>query len=286
VTPISKTAEDRIRSKMRRPDMKILEAILAASWTSHNIPLTDTASTLGDKRPLITDDERVLAIQSSVRKLINRNPKDIRCLDLGCLEGGISFAMARAGMNALGIEARRANFEKCSLIAEYFDLPNLSFIQEDVKRIARLHLDPFEVILCCGILYHLDTPFDTIGDLFDLCTDSGLLFLDTHFAPGPDTVDNCKYKDDLGELTSVEFDGASYMGRWYTEWQNEPNDEHHPWAAVSNAKSFWPTHESLIRALYHSGFRQIYELYGVFEIEMEYAAKAEFSRAYFIAMKQ
>ncbi|MBI4775269.1 MAG: methyltransferase domain-containing protein [Deltaproteobacteria bacterium] len=286
MTSFSETAEDRIRSRMRRPDRNILDAILASSWTSHNIPLTDTLSTLGDKRPLITDDERVLAIQGSVRKLIHRDPKDIRCLDLGCLEGGISFAMARLGVRTLGMEARRTNFEKCSLIADYFELPNLSFIQEDVKHISRLRLEPFEVILCCGILYHLDTPFDTIEDLSDLCTDTGLLFLDTHFAPGPGAMDHCRYKNDLGELTCVEFDAEPYWGRWYTEWENEPTDEHHPWAAVSNAKSFWPTHESLIKALYYSGFRQIYELYGVFEIEMEYAAKAEFSRAYFIAMKQ
>jgi len=271
---------------MRQPDAKRLDVILAAPWTSHNIPLTETVSTLGDQRPLITEDERVLAIQSSVRKLIHKEPSDIRCLDLGCLEGGISFAMALLGMNALGIEARRSNFEKCALIADYFDSPNLSFVQEDVKHIARLGLDPFEVILCCGILYHLDTPFDTIRDLSDLCTDSGLLFLDTHFAPGPESMDRCNYKKDLGELTKLEFDGAEYSGRWYTEWENEPSDEHHPWTAVSNARSFWPTHESLIKALYRSGFRQIYEIYGVFEIEMEYAAKAEFSRAYFIAMKR
>ena len=286
MTPSSETAEDRIRSKMRDPDAKLLDAVLAASWTSHNIPLTDTVSTLGDKSPLITDDQRVLAIQNSVRKLIHRDPEDIRCVDLGCLEGGISFAMARLGMNALGIEGRRANFEKCSLIADYFDLPNLSFIQEDVKHIARLGLDPFEVILCCGLLYHLDTPFHTIRDLSDLCSDSGLLFLDTHLAPGPDAMDICKYRNDLGEITTLEFDRVPYPGRWYTEWEDAPSDEHHPWASVSNEKSFWPTHESLIKALYNSGFRQIYEVFGVFDIDMEYAAKAEFSRAYFIAMKQ
>src|SRR6185503_21363318 len=101
--------------------------------------------------------------------------------DLGALEGGLSLEMAREGWAAVGVEGRRENFEKAELIRQWFDLPNLEFWHRDVKSLSAAD-GPFDVILCCGLLYHLDDPFDFLRRLESLLAPEGLLFVDTHVA--------------------------------------------------------------------------------------------------------
>ena len=52
-----------VESKMENPDRVLLERIREESWTSHNIPLTSSLSTMGNGRPLMSDDRRVLSIK-------------------------------------------------------------------------------------------------------------------------------------------------------------------------------------------------------------------------------
>ena len=78
--------------------------------------------------------------------------------DLGCLEGGFSLAFAQLGAEVVAIEARAENFEKCRLVQEHFGLPNLRFVQGDVKDFDRARYGDFDVVLALGILYHLDDP--------------------------------------------------------------------------------------------------------------------------------
>jgi hypothetical protein len=57
------------------------------------------------------------------------------------------------------------------------------------------------------------------------------------------------------------------------------------WSAVSNERSFWPSRRSLIRGIYHAGFHDIAELFGVFEIDRELALRDKFSRLYLACRK-
>ena len=275
-----------IESKMKNPDSVLLGRIRDELWTSHNIPLTYSLSTMGNDRPLISSDVRMLAIKNNVRQLMQSDLSGLRCLDLGCLEGGISFEMAREGMDVIGVEGQDSNYRKCKAIEQYFGLPNLHFLHADVKELSKQSLGTFDVILCCGILYHLDNPFSFIKKLHEMCADFGMMFLDTHFAPDRASLEACGFREGLSDIETFEYDARVYNGRWFHEFDEGSLKEADVWAAVSNYRSFWPTHESLIKALYHNGFKHILEVFGTFEIEEEYELKAEYSRSYFLVMKE
>lgn len=281
----AKSMKRAVESKIRNPDRVLLEKIREYSWTSHNIPLTSSLSTMGNDSPLISDDLRMLAIKKNIRRLMGSDLSGLNCLDLGCLEGGISFEMAREGMVVIGVEGRDSNFRKCKAIEQYFCLPNLRFIHADVKVLSPRDLGTFDVILCCGILYHLDDPFSFMKKMYQMCGDRGILFLDTHFAPDAESIDVCRFKEELSDIEKRDHEGKAYCGRWFHEFDEESPGKAGPWTAVSNYRSFWPTHEALIKGFYHVGFRYILEIFGFFEIEEEYQLKAEYSRSFFLVMK-
>ena len=225
---------------LREAESTLLSAIRRQTWTSHNIRLTETESTLGPDRPLIGDDARTVTIKRLIRRLLGER-RTLRILDLGALEGGLSLEMAREGWDALGIEGRDTNFRKADLIRQYFALPNLHFELRDVKTLAPERDGRFDVVLCCGLLYHLDEPFGFLRTLRAITNDEGLLFVDTHVAPEDMRSLDPAYK--LSELETV----AGYEGRWFEE-PSRGSVLDQQWSAVSNTRSFWPTRRSLIRA--------------------------------------
>lgn len=280
----SKTMEQ-LAKVWSAPDTELLEAIRGETWTGHNIPLGHGESTLGSGTPLIGEDARTLLIKRLVRRMVRR-PEPLRMLDLGSLEGGVSFEMAREGWQVLGVEARAENFRKCELIRRYSTLPNLRFVHRDVKSLSRAADGEFDVVICCGLLYHLDDPFSHLDLLRELLAPSGLLFLDTHVAPDPEASRNCTYEPALSAAETIVHRGRQYDGRWFQEPRATGSVPDEMWSAVSNERSFWPTRRSLIRGLYHAGFGAIHELFGIFDIEGEFALRDQYSRLYLACMNE
>ncbi|HKR63861.1 MAG TPA: class I SAM-dependent methyltransferase [Thermoanaerobaculia bacterium] len=254
----------------------VLAQIRKQVWTGHNIPLTPTESTLGPNVPLITDDARTITIKALLRRLAK--PR-LRVLDLGSLEGGLSLEMAREGWDTLGIEGRRSNFEKAELIRRHHALDNLRFEHRDVKSLDPARDGVFDAILCCGLLYHLDNPFAFLETMHSLLASDGLLFLDTHVAPDEHAARYGTHAAQLSDETTLEHRGHAYEGRWFSE-PSEGTVLDQQWSAVSNARSFWPARRALIRGVYHAGFHAISELFGMFEIDLEFALREKFSRLY------
>jgi len=270
----------RIEQRLKNPDRLMIQKIKETGWT-HNIPLSESDSTCGIGSETMSKDMRVQALTQNIPLFLGNDFHAIKVLDLGSFEGGISFEMARLGMDVVGIEGRESNYLRSKWIEEYFDLPNLRFIHDDINRIGR-HLGAFRLVLCCGVLYHLDNPFGFLEKIYGILERPGMLFLDTHYAPSEDMLGACTFKENLSPIESFRDEGHIYYGRWYRE---EPE---HPWAALSNETSFWPVHGSLIEGLFHAGFNRVYELYGSsgYPIEEENDIRQKLSRSFFIAMKQ
>ena len=275
--------EDRIRARWNSPDDDLRRAIREEEWTGHNIPITASESTLGPSSELIGENRRTVVIKSLVRRIFG--PRTISVLDLGALEGGLSFEMAREGWTATGVEGRETNFRKAQLIASYYALPNLRFVQKDVKELTPEVDGRFDVILCCGLLYHLDEPIAHLRQLASLLSDDGMLFLDTHVVPDEYAARFGTHEASLSEEVLITEGEQHYDGRWWTEPAAGDLKER-MWSAVSNERSLWLSRRSLIRALYHSGFGAIHELFGMYEIESEFALRDQFSRLYLACFKQ
>lgn len=274
--------EEKIRARWEAPDDEIRAAIRAAQWTGHNIPITATESTLGSGPELIGDNRRTLAIKSLIHRFFDRH---VSLLDLGALEGGLTFEMARDGHDALGVEGRDENFRKASLIQQYYGLSNLRFVQKDVKELSRETDGAFDVILCCGLLYHLDDPIAHLRQLASLLNEDGLLFLDTHVAPDEYALRYGTHENALSAPVTFTESGHEYDGRWWSE-PAEGDLRERMWSAISNERSMWLSRRSLIRALHHSGFAAIHELFGMYDIDTEFALRDQFSRLYLACLKR
>ncbi|HEX6179177.1 MAG TPA: class I SAM-dependent methyltransferase [Thermoanaerobaculia bacterium] len=254
----------------------LLEQIRRQVWTGHNIPLSSTESTLGSEKELIGDDARTITIKKLIGRFVARKPA--RVADLGSLEGGVSFELAREGHEVTGIEGRPSNFEKAELIRRYAGLPNLRFELRDVKTLGE-HGGTFDAVVCCGLLYHLDNPFSFLRTLRKVTGPEGLLFIDTHVAPDDPSAHGGTYAAALSPIATLD----GYEGRWFAE-PSGGSVLDQQWSAVSNERSFWPTRRALIRAIHHAGFPTILEIFGRFPIDGEFELRDRFSRVWLAAV--
>lgn len=215
-------------------------------WTAHNIQLGPELYTVG---AYVRGDEFVVKRTLQVAAdLVGKPLNQTRVLDLGCLEGLYSVEFAKHGAEVVGIEVRQANLEKALFAKQVLNLDNLQFFQDDARNLSFEKYGSFDIVLCVGLLYHLDEPdvFHFIRKLKEVCR--GVLILDTHFSLEP--------------KAEVAFEGLKLKGHYYVEHsptstQNER--ERSLWASIDNQKSFWFSRESLFNLLVHIGFTSVCE---------------------------
>jgi len=219
---------------------------MAGPWTAHNIHLGHGIYTIA---PRITGDEvKLRRIVQCVFDLTGGSVEGLRILDLACLEGLFAIEFARHGANCLGIEGRQANIEKARFAKEVLSLVNLELVQDDVRNLTAETYGHFDVVLCLGLLYHLDAPdvFSFIERLAEVC--KRICIVDTRIVHHP----------------TMQY---AYNGRLY--WGTK-SEEHSPtesqekktaklWASLDNNESFWLSRATLHNALFHAGFTTVYE---------------------------
>jgi hypothetical protein len=131
-------------------------------------------------------------------------------------------------------------------------------VQDDVRNLSLLKYGSFDVILCCGILYHLDAPdvFNFLKTIAEVCR--GLTIIDTQVAV-EGTPNN--FADRLSAPTIYRDSGKEYSGRYYTEFTTQTTEQKLTslWASLDNNRSFWLDRKSLYRALMAMGFDRIYQ---------------------------
>lgn len=222
-------------------------------WTSHNMHLKEEEYTFTQDDPNFEDYlqsrgrhlQRIVQIAADVT---DRPLSSLRVLDLACLEGLYGIEFARQGAEVVSIEVREPNIEKARFAAEALSLENITFVQDDVRNLSAEKYGHFDVVLCLGILYHLDAPdvFHFVERLSEVCT--RVLIIDTHVSA-------------TAEISRT-FKGQEYHGKPYVEHAEGVTDEEKLkllWASLDNEKSFWLTPPSLSNLLYNTGFTSAYE---------------------------
>jgi SAM-dependent methyltransferase len=221
------------------------DEIIAADgpWTAVDVELAPGLRT--SDVPRRADDPRVELVTQTVLDLVGDRPR-ARVLDIGCLEGMFSLELAKHGLDVVGVDVREANITKARFAAEALGVQNARFEVGDARELSVDKHGTFDVVLCLGVLYHLDDRdvpalVRTIGAL---CT--GVAFFDTHVG--------------FGRSVRVDDGGETYQGEHYVERRaGETDDEHaaRPWASIDNTTSFWPTKRSLQRMIAAAGFTTI-----------------------------
>ena len=247
-------------------------------FTAHNIILDNgtrtkpEADTTMSAHPWFLAARRLLKTLYPAQGLVGQS-----IIDLACLEGGYTVEFARMGMNALGVEVREANYQKCRYVKDNVSLPNLRFVKDDVWNLE--HYGHFDIIFCCGILYHLDRPREFIR-LMGRCCNKAVI-INTHFAPETPTE---SFK--LSDIDSNE--GLS--GRWYLEHDGTAEQRDNAlWSSWENRKSFWLRRPDLLYALKEAGFNLIFEQFDSLAGDIrESMANGEYGssvRSTFVAVK-
>ena len=103
-------------------------------FTAHNIRFPSGHCTIPGE-PILAEIPQALAVRRTLDVAFAGRVSGKSLVDLGCLEGGWTVEFARAGFEALGIDARKVNIEKCEYVAEQMNLPNLRFSLDDVLNI-------------------------------------------------------------------------------------------------------------------------------------------------------
>lgn len=214
-------------------------------WSADNIHLEGDIYTI--TKGLTGNEVKLRRILQSVSDITRKPLASLRVLDLGCLEGLYAVELARHGAQVVALEAREANIEKARFAKEVLALENLEIVQDDVRNLSQEKYGYFDVVLCLGILYHLDVPdvFSFLERIAEVCQD--FVLIDTHVGV-PEK--------------SYLYQGRNYWGSSFQEHDVKATPEMKSkrlWASLDNPESFWFTRPSLYNLLSHIGFTSVYE---------------------------
>ena len=174
----------------------------------------------------------------------------LRILDLACLEGAYSIECALRGAEVVGIEGREPNAARARFAGELLGLDRLTILHDDVRNLSLATHGRFDMVLCLGILYHLEAA-DAVRFIQNIYqVTKRVAIFDTHMSlPGQETH-------------STEINGETYAGHLVHEHKPDATRQQridNVWASLDNPQSFWFTFESLCRLLAHIGFTSVHE---------------------------
>ncbi len=194
---------------------------------------------------------RARAVAQAVTDFVRAGDLDgVRALDLGAGSGVLAAELAARGAEVLAVEGRAANVADIEAVRDALDLgarlqPRLA----DVRTLDWAALGRFDVILCSGLLYHLE--LDDVVALAERMRGacSRLTIVDTEVAWGP--------------VARAASAGRPYAGLRYREFAAETGaveKEASIRASLDNEHSFWLTRSSLHALLHDVGFSSSWEL--------------------------
>ena len=203
------------------------------------------------------------------------------------------------------------NFKNCEMVAADVKLPNLKFVKDDVRNVEKY--GQFDVVFCCGLLYHLDNPHAFLKTVAKCATTAFILH--THYAVGQLPLERRPQSGFFVGLGSLRdrvrrslrrrfstkssrqktyYDLSSLVlnegkwGRWFREYapmaSNEEIEEN-LWASYGNYRSFWLHKKELLQTLREVGFDIIYEQFDFLEDIAKDTYIEDHNRSLFVALK-
>jgi Methyltransferase domain len=180
---------------------------------------------------------------------LSRRPlTGLRILDLGSAHGAYSIELAGRGAQVLGIEAREAWLEQARHMARKSSYSNVEFVRDDVRNLSREKYGEFDIVLCLGILYHLDAPdvFEFMAKISEVCRDFAVF--ETRLATAPDVSHEWREQQYWGVSAYEHPPGTSAEDKLKNLG-----------ASIDNEHAFWFTRASLCNILRDVGFTSVYD---------------------------
>ncbi|MEJ0095239.1 MAG: class I SAM-dependent methyltransferase [Methylocella sp.] len=159
--------------------------------------------------------------------------RGMNILELGPLEGAHTYQMVKLGADSvLAIEANSEAFQKCLIVKEVLQILRSRFLLGDCLKFLQETSDPFDMIFCSGILYHMENPFELIKSM---SKHTDRIFLWTHYY-NPDEISKSRIPKSVAcdgiEVTFYEqaYGDTAYGTFWggnkpTASWLSKPGIE-------------------------------------------------------------
>lgn len=164
----------------------------------------------------------------------------MKVLELGPLEGAHTYQLEQLGAaRILAIESNAEAYLKCLIMKEALGMQRATFMLGDFSLYLRDTAERFDLVFCCGVLYHMEDPLALIRDIARV-TDKCLVW--THdYDPG-------RASDRQPVPVVVDGFSATYFGaRYHDRAQGSFWGGNKPTAS-------WMTRDDIIAAFRHFGF--------------------------------
>ncbi len=89
-----------------------------------------------------------------IKQILPESLEGKRVLDLGSNGGLFSTRCAQMGASeVIGIEREPKHLRQCAFVKEYFNTPNVKFLNHSLENLASLNLGKFDIVLAIAVLY-------------------------------------------------------------------------------------------------------------------------------------
>lgn len=130
-----------------------------------------------------------------------------RVLDLGCNAGYFSLKAIEAGCDfVLGVDGRQMHIDQANLVFETkeVDSDRYAFACGNILDFDYSTAAPFDLVLCLGVLYHVNKPISLFETIDRINTD--MLVIDTKISPLPGSVVDLRRESLAGFKNAVDYD--------------------------------------------------------------------------------
>jgi SAM-dependent methyltransferase len=141
-------------------------------------------------------------------------------LDVGCGVGDFSKFLSELGFSVIAVDGREENVTEAK--RRY---PEISYRVANVENLPVAEMGTFDLVLCFGLLYHLENPFRAIRNLHSLT--GRVLLIETMCTPYANTT------MELLDEGHCEDQGLNYV-------------------------AFYPSESTFVKMLYRAGFPFVY----------------------------
>lgn len=189
---------------------------LAKTWFyPFQLPSGGTTPTYGTGELDPIHHTRSAMLESALQAEFGAERRALSAVDLACHQGWFSAQLAQSGFGrVIGVDARPEHIADAGLIRDALRLPQIELVEADVHALDPRALGTHDLVLCFGLIYHLENPVGALrvarGHTRRLC------LVETQLAPnisGPTDWGSYRYvKQMLGSFALVDetrevFDG-------------------------------------------------------------------------------
>lgn len=129
-------------------------------------------------------ETRLAMMDAALARTCPNGLTGLTAVDLACHQGFFSTELAKRGAaRVLAIDARDEHVADAGLIARAMRLPQIEPIRRDVHEVAKAGLGQHDVVLCFGLIYHLEDPVGALRAAHALVKPGGVCLVETQVVP-------------------------------------------------------------------------------------------------------